>query len=165
MEFPRVFITGWECRECPRKLKHLSFFFMKKKMMQARRCVLCVVCWGGDQGSHAPSPMPPAPCPQPHAPNPMPLEESKASPFAWLQTRHQVHSSPQPHASCPQPHASRGEQRAPGLHACEMTLSQCPHAPSPRIQWGWGQLARIQMCAPSPILPGAGGMGLGAWDP
>ena len=121
--------------------------------------MLCVVCWGGDQGSHAPSPMPPAPCPQPHAPNPMPLEESKASPFAWLQTRHQVHSSPKPHASCPQPHASRGEQTAPGLHACEMTLSQCPHAPSPRIQWGWGQLARIQTCAPSPMPPAPGGMG------
>ena len=115
-------------------------------------CVLCV-------GGVIKGPMPPAPCPQPHAPNPMPLEESKASPFAWLQTRHQVHSSPQPHASCPQPHASRGEQRAPGLHACEMTLSQCPHAPSPRIQWGWGQLARIQTCAPSPMPPAPGGMG------
>ena len=150
MEFPRVFITGWECRECPRKLKHLSFFFHEEKDDGGVCCVLCVVCWGGDQG-----PMPPAPCPQPHAPSPMPptpclSRRARRAHSHGFKHRHQVHSSPQPHASCPQPHASRGEQRAPGLHACEMTLSQCPHAPSPRIQWGWGQSARIQTCAPQP---------------
>ena len=136
---------------------------MKKKMMQARRCVLCVVCCvlGGDQGSHAPSPhapspMPPAPCPQPHASR---GEQGEPIRMASNTSPSPFKPPPSPHASCPQPHASRGEQRAPGLHACEMTLSQCPHAPSPRIQWGWGQLARIQTCAPSPMPPAPGGMG------
>ena len=120
-------------------------------------CVLCV-------GGVIKGPMPPAPCPQPHAPSPMPptpclsRRARRAHSHGFKHVTKSIQApSPMPHA--PSPHASRGEQRAPGLHACEMTLSQCPHAPSPRIQWGWGQLARIQMCAPSPILPGAGGMG------
>ena len=83
MEFPRVFITGWECRECPRKLKHLSFFLHEEKDDAGKEvCVVCcVLCVGGV----IKGPMPPAPCPQPHA--------------------------PQPHA--PQPHASRGERGEP----------------------------------------------------
>ena len=76
MEFPRVFITGWECRECPRKLKTLKLFLHEEKDDAGKEvCVVCcVLCHasGGEQGEpiRITSRVP-------HAPSPMPLEESK----------------------------------------------------------------------------------------
>ena len=154
MEFPRVFITGWECRECPRKLKHLSFFFMKKKMMQARRCVLCVVvlCVGGV--IKGPMPPAPCPCPQPHAPNPMPSRGEQGEPIRMASnTSPSPFKPPAPCLMPPSPMPLEESKQLQVSMPARLTLSQCPHAPSPRIQWGWGQLARIQTCAPQPPCP------------